>query len=119
MASRILFTFRHPPYGRATAHEGLDALLAAAVYEQDIAVLFLNDGVFQLLKQQQGDAGQARNHGRKLTALPVFGVDKIYVHRPSLTSRGLTEADLLLDAEALSNSETREFMNTFDQILSF
>ena len=119
MSSRILFTFRHPPYGSATAREGLDALLAAAVYEQDIAVLFLNDGIFQLLRQQNAETGQTRDHGRMVSALPIYGVDKIYVHRPSLTSRGLTSGDLLLDAVEMSNIETRDFMNSFDQILSF
>jgi tRNA 2-thiouridine synthesizing protein C len=119
VSSRILFTFRHPPYGSATAREGLDALLAAAVYEQDIAVLFLNDGIFQLLRHQNAEKGHTMDHGRMVRALPIYGVDKIYVHKPSLTSRGLTKGDLLLDAVEMSNTETRDFMNAFDQILSF
>lgn len=119
MSTRLLFIFRHAPYGTSLAREGLDALLAAAVYEQEIAVLFLNDGVFQLLKQQDTGTGQTKNHGRMLTALPVYGVDRIYVHQDSLKSRGLTVNDLLLDPAQVSNIETRELMNSFNQILSF
>ncbi len=117
MSKSILFSFRHAPYGSSLAREGLDALLAAAVYEQEIAVLFLNDGVFQLLQEQESRFG--KNHGKMLAALPIYGVDRIYVHQSSLKTRGLTEKNLILPVSALSDTDTQQLLGSFDQILSF
>lgn len=118
MAKSILFTFRHAPYGTSLAREGLEALLAAAVYEQDIAVLFLNDGVWQLVPEQESGAG-VKNHARMLMALPIYGVNRVYVHEPSLQARGLMASELLLDPARLSSTQTQDLLQTFDQILSF
>jgi tRNA 2-thiouridine synthesizing protein C len=118
MAKSVLFVFRHSPYGSALAREGLDALLAAAVYEQDVAVLFVNDGVFQLLDQQQV-ASDSKNHAKMLSALPIYGVDKLYVDEASLGARGLQTRPLLLDAQKLNQAQTTKVMASFDHILSF
>jgi tRNA 2-thiouridine synthesizing protein C len=53
MSKKILLVSRHAPYGNSTARESIDIALAAAAYDQDIGILFMDDGVFQLLKNQQ------------------------------------------------------------------
>lgn len=119
MTAKILFTFRHAPYGSAIAREGLDALLAAAVYDQDLSVLFLNDGVLQLLSEQEVTTPASRNHARMLSALPIYGVTQVYVHRPSFTERGLDVKRLLLNPTVLSDAQTTSLLRSADQLLSF
>lgn len=55
MKYKLAILFTQPPFGSATSREGLDALLAASTFcqEEEILILFLNDGVFNLLKNQQ------------------------------------------------------------------
>lgn len=118
MGSRILFTFRHAPYGTSIARDGLDALLAAAVYDQQIAVIFLGEGVWQLAKDQ-AVAADLKNHARMLSALPVYGVDKIFVHEPSLHLRGLADRELLLNPTRLSDAQTRDLFGSHNHLLSF
>ena len=52
MKYQLAFLFTQPPFGTATSREGLDALLAASAFcdEDDILILFLDDGVFNLLE---------------------------------------------------------------------
>lgn len=113
----ILFVFRRAPYDAQRAREGLDALLAAAVYEQDIAVLFLDDGVYQLHAGQQPT--QRKDHSRMLSALPLYGVDRVYADAVSLAERGVDTAELLLSPTRLSRADTQALMRSFDHLLSF
>ncbi|MGK2913256.1 MAG: DsrE family protein, partial [Porticoccaceae bacterium] len=71
---RILFMFRHAPYGSALAREGLEAALAAGAYGQQPSVLFLDDGVWQLLAGQNGRPLNAKTHQTMLSALPLYDV---------------------------------------------
>lgn len=93
----LLAICSHAPYGSILAKEGLDAILAAGVYEQNLSVLFIDDGVFQLLPHQDSSQIQQKNLGSALTALPLFGIETIYIEQESLDERGLKVTDLLLD----------------------
>ena len=50
---QILCISRHAPYSGNLAREALDTVLAAAVFDQAIGLLFMDDGVYQLLQEQQ------------------------------------------------------------------
>lgn len=120
MGKKILFVSRHAPYGSSIAREALDAVLAAAVYDQDLSLLFMDDGVFQLLKGQEAAQIAQKSLSSSLPALPLYGVEKIYVHCESLEMRAITPADLVLDCiQLLSNQEVTLLFHEQDQILSF
>lgn len=115
----ILFITRQPPYGRATAREALDALLAASAYDQKLGLLFLGDGIFQLLKEQQPIAGRQKNLAATLPALPMYDINNIYVQGSAMTDRGLTEDQLAIEVQTLSDTEISQLMEQQDQLLSF
>ena len=48
----LTFISRHAPYGNNKAKLVMDAALAAAVFEQQVNFLFMDDGVFQLVQNQ-------------------------------------------------------------------
>jgi len=103
---RLLFVFRHAPYGGANAREALEAVLVAGVQGWDPDVLFLDDGVWQLLAGQDGRLLSTKTHCAMLGALALYGVERLYVDTASLTVRGVTPAALIpavtcLDAEAV------------------
>ena len=120
MSKKILFINRHAPYGSSIAREALDAMLATAVYEQDLSLLFMDDGVFQLLKGQEAHEIAQKSLSANLSALPLYGVEKIYVHYESLDSRALTPADLVLnEVKLLRNQDISQLLQKQDHILSF
>ncbi|UZJ45512.1 sulfurtransferase complex subunit TusC [Marinimicrobium sp. C6131] len=120
MRRRLLFVMRHAPYGSSTAREALDALLASAVFGQDVGVLFINDGVFQLAQDQSPAALPQKNLASSLRALPLYDVERLYVHTPSLTERGLSMSDLVMDnLIELDSSAVGRLFSEQDQLLSF
>lgn len=117
---KLMVISRQAPYGNQRAREALDVALVAATYDQDVSLLFMDDGVFQLLKQQQPDAIAQKNLAANLSALPLYGVDKIYVHCESLTQRGIAQGDLILDEIQRVDSQVLKYLlKEQDQLLSF
>lgn len=113
-----LFIMQATPYGSSVAAEGIDALLAAGAFEQNPGVLFIADGVFQLLREQSPRDG-ARNIGKKLQALPMYDIDQIYVCQESLTARQIPLNSLCLNVKALNPRETSQLFRRYHHILSF
>lgn len=117
---KILFISRQAPYGNANAREALDALLAASAYDQDLSLLFMDDGVFQLLSEQNPKTIHQKNLGASFQALELYGLEKIYAHAESLKKRGLERSDLSIDnIETLNSEQIKQLMAQQDQILSF
>lgn len=119
MGRSALFIFRHAPYGSSLAREGLEAALAAGVYDQNIALLFLNDGLFQLTQGQEPATDTSKNHGRSLSALPLYGVEDTYVTDYDLSRRALSISDLLLPAKIVTADEVRTLLCSYDHLVSF
>ncbi|MFA0812589.1 sulfurtransferase complex subunit TusC [Microbulbifer epialgicus] len=89
MGNKTLTICRAAPYGSALAREGLEAILAAAAMGQEVDLLFLGDGVFQLLDNQSPEGIQQKSLHRNLQALPMFGPEQLYVCASSLSERGI------------------------------
>ncbi|MEN0039019.1 MAG: sulfurtransferase complex subunit TusC [Cellvibrio sp.] len=120
MQKKILLISRHAPYGNSTAREALDTALAASVYDQDISVLFMDDGIFQLLKNQHSQFINQKNIASTIPALSLYGIENIYAHQNSLTERAIGIEELILDdIKILSNDDVKILLTEQDHVLSF
>ena len=52
---KFLYVNRKAPYGTIYALESLEVVLIGAAFEQDVSLVFADDGVFQLMKGQKTD----------------------------------------------------------------
>ena len=116
---RILIVCRQAPYGSSLARESLELALAAAVFEQDLALLFIGDGVLQLLGEQHSDGIGQKSQLKLASALPLYDVSEVYVDAQALRDRALELHELAIPATALSNSQLSEIMAAGDVILNF
>lgn len=117
---KILFISRHSPYGSSLAKDALDAILATSAYEQEIALLFMDDGVFQLLPLQQAEKIEQKSFSAQLQVLSLYEIDRVYVHQESLEKRHITINDLSLDnIQVINNFEITKLMTEQDHLLSF
>ncbi|HHN67007.1 MAG TPA: sulfurtransferase complex subunit TusC [Thermopetrobacter sp.] len=92
---KFLYVNRKAPHGTIYAWESLEVVLIGAAFEQDVALAFVDDGVFQLVKGwDTGELG-VKNFQPSFTALGDYDVQKVYVEREALEERGLTEGDLI------------------------
>lgn len=116
---RFLCINRRAPHGTIYALESLEVVLAAAAFEQRVTVLFLDDGVFQLVKDQKTDALGVKDFSPTYKALEMYDVERIIVERESLERRGLKPGDLIIPAEVIGEHEVGELFESHDILLSF
>ncbi len=116
---KVMFVNRKAPYGTIYALESLEVVLITATFDQDVSLVFLDDGVYELLKGQNTKAVGIKNFSPTYRALDGYDVEKLYVERESLEVRGLSEDQLLVDVEVLSSAEMGELMAQQDVVLSF
>jgi tRNA 2-thiouridine synthesizing protein C len=95
VTKKFLYVNRKAPYGTIYALESLEVVLIGAAFEQDVSVAFIDDGVYQLKKNQSTDGIGMKNFSPTYNALGDYDVNKIYVDKESLDERGLTADDLM------------------------
>lgn len=91
---KFCYMNRKAPYGTIYALESLEVVLIAAAFDQDISLVFADDGVYQLTTNQETDGIGMKNFSKTYSALGDYDIKKIYVEKESLDERGLTTDDL-------------------------
>jgi len=115
----ILIVNQSAPYGNANAKESLDLALASSAFEQALSILFTGDGIYQLLPEQSPDGIQSKNLLQMLKALPIYGVEQLYVDQQSLTVRGITELDTHLPIVLVNSVEISRLYHDAQTVFRF
>jgi tRNA 2-thiouridine synthesizing protein C len=118
VVKRFMYVNRRPPYGTIYALECLEVVLIAAAFDQDVSVVFVDDGVYQLKKNQDTAGIGMKNFSNTYRALDDYDVEKIYVEQESLDERGLSAEDLIIPVEVLAADSLREIMAQQDVVIS-
>ena len=130
---KLMYVNRKAPYGTVYALESLEVVLIGAAFDQQVSLAFVDDGIYQLTRNQNPDGIGMKNFSRTYAALGDYDVQRIYVERESLEMRGLTAGDLQAltyededddwkEKESLhvvGSRELAELMSEQDVILSF
>ena len=90
----FIYVNRKAPYGTVYALESLEVVLIGAAFEQDVKLVFVDDGVYQLTKNQSTEGVGMKNFSPTYSALGDYDIKEIYVDEQSLQDRGLTMDDL-------------------------
>lgn len=91
----FLFIFANSPHSNLNAKEGMDFAFSCAAFEQDVDALFINDGIFQLIKNQNTKALQLKNHSAGIEAFSLYGINHCYYDAASLSRLQLQASDLI------------------------
>lgn len=116
---KFLYLNRKAPHGTIYALESLEVVLIGAAFEQDVSLVFQDDGVFQIVKGQDTAGLQTKNFSATYRALEMYDVEQLYVEKESMDARGLTQDDLLVDVEVKTAAEISDLMEDAEVILSF
>lgn len=116
---KLLLIFRHGPYGNKLSRAGLDVALAAAAFDQQINTLFMDDGVWQLLPDQDAAAIDSKNIHSTLQSMPLYDLESFHVDSSSLAVRQLEPEQLDGKLVLLNPEELAGFIDRHDQVLSF
>lgn len=115
---RFLFVQSRAPYGTLSGQEGLDALLMGSAFVP-CTLLFLEDGVYQLLSDQKADALGLKDYSVTFGALKDYGVEDVYCSQTDLQGRALETDDLVIPVTPLDDNGIKDLMASHDVILSF
>jgi tRNA 2-thiouridine synthesizing protein C len=119
VAKKFMFVNRTAPYGTVYALESLEVVLITAAFDQDVSLVFIEDGVWQLKKGPQTKGIESKNFSPTYRALEDYDVEKLYVERDSLEARGLSESDLIVNVTVMGADELGALMAEQDVVLSF
>ena len=116
---KFMYVNRKAPYGTIYALESLEVVLIGAAFEQDVALAFLDDGVYELTMGQNTKGVEMKNFSPTYRALEDYDVSKLYVEKESLAVRGLAEADLMVPVQVVDAAEMARLMTEQDVVMSF
>ncbi len=119
VVKKFMYVNRRAPHGTIYAQECLEVVLIGAAFDQDVSMVFLDDGVYQILKNQDTSDIGTKNFSKTFRALEMYDVEKLYVEKESMNLRGLTEKDLNVPVEVKTSEEIGRLMEEQDVILCF
>lgn len=114
----FLIISRQSPYGSSAAREALELALACALFDREVALLLLDDGIYQLLPDHDPSKIEQKNLGAMQQSLPLYDVDKIYVCQSSLDSRGLNAEQLALPVIPVGAQGLSDFIRNFEAVIN-
>ncbi len=116
---KVVVILRKAPYGSVYTAEAFRTIMGIAVFEMDICVVFVDDGVYSLIKDQNPEKLDMKPLGDGFPMLKEFNVNRFVVHDESLSERGLTADDLVLEVEMANSSQISEIIKDYGRILPF
>jgi tRNA 2-thiouridine synthesizing protein C len=113
-----LFVLRQPPHSGVQVHEMLDIILITAAFDQQVSILLLDDGVFQLKNGQNPESAGIKDTVAIFKALEIYDVNDIYIEIESLQERGLKPSNLCLPVQELYRNEIAGLIKQFDVVFA-
>lgn len=114
---KLLFVMSSPPFCGVRLQEQLDVILTAAAFDQPVALLLLDDGVFQLVRNQKPQLLHGKDTASIYKALEIYDVNDIYAELDSLLERGLKPGDLSLPVKEIYRKDVAALMKRFNIVV--
>jgi tRNA 2-thiouridine synthesizing protein C len=110
-SKKIMFVMQKPPHGSIYPYEGLEFILITGAYEQDLTLVFVGDGVYNLKKDQDTSELGVKGFVKTYRSLDDYDITKLYADQKSLDDRGLTLEDLIVNVNIKTEAEINAMMN--------
>lgn len=112
---KFMYLNRRAPFGTIYAWESLEVILIGAAFDQEVSLMFIDDGVYQLVKGSNTSESEMKNFTPTYRTLGDYGVRHMYVDKASLEARGLTQDDLI--EVAWEDFETEEEVDNIVEVV--
>ena len=114
-----LVVVRHTPYGSTLARTALDTSLAMAAFDKAVNVLFLGEGVLNLLPGQESQSVGVKNIGKLLASMPLYEIESVYVDAKAVSHYGLDLGLAPLPCKSLDSEGIKHLLAASDYLLGF
>lgn len=109
----FLFVLNQPPHDGLSVQETLDVILTVAAFDQQVSLLLLDDGIFQIKKSQNPEQVALKDTSAVFKALEIYDVHNIYLEVESVQERGLKPSDLCLPVKEVYRNNIGSLMKQF------
>ncbi len=109
---------RRSTYGSSHAQEALDMAFALSAFEHKVSLIFMDDGVLQLMRDQDPTDIGMKNISPTFRAWEDYEIEHIYVEKESLEMRGMKKSDLLIEAEIIDADQLGKLIGEQDFIFN-
>ena len=116
---KLTIIFRRAPHASPHGREALDLALLSASFEQEVSLIFVDEGVLNLVKTQQPELVGAKDFIATFGALPLYDIDTILACEASLQEYGLANTELTIAPSIVASSAIREQLASADEVLVF
>lgn len=106
------------PFNNYAAQGSLDLAFALSTFEQSVELLFLGDGVLQLLKNQDPNCIYRKNFIASFKALAMYDISAIYVDAASMQAKKIRSDDLIIAVELVNTANIIKIMAAANMIFN-
>ena len=104
----VLYLVRRGP--GVAADETIDLALVSGVFEQRVSMLFMDDGVYQLVGLDERQSS--------VKALPTYDIEAIHVSGSSLAERAIDSAEIALAVQIADSDAIRALLASHDVVVT-
>lgn len=116
---KLTIVFRRAPHGTPHGREALDLALLSASFEQEVSLIFVDEGVLNLVKAQHPELVGAKDFIATFGALPLYDVDTVLACEVSLLEYGLSNTELTMNLNKVTQAEIKQHLADADEVLVF
>ena len=107
------------PYSNTAGKDALDIALIFGSFEQPTSLFFQGDGVWQLIKEQNGALISVKDYLKTFAAFEFYDLENIYICQESLVERGLTTDFHIEQVQVLTRDEFANTLASHHTVLRF
>ena len=122
MKDNTIVIINSSPYKDSQAQDGLDFVMAAAAFDLPVKILFQNDGVLNLLPNQDSSLINRDNFIDFIKAAELYEIDPIYINKSDINKYKLDLNKLLIETniiELVEEKNLTDFYKKFNHILTY
>jgi len=113
----LLVIVSSSPFQGLHFREALDCVLAAATFEQNVKFVLSHEARFALCQNQSPERIKQKNISKMLSALPIYGVEHVYVLEQENILDGLDHCPL--PVRCIDPQQLTSWINKAKTVLCF
>lgn len=117
MTKKIAIVNTHSPFNTPIAKESLDLALIFGAFDQQVCVIFVENGVYQLLNGQDPETIQNKDFLATMKALALYDIEQIVCCSTSAKTRGIEPTQITDDAKLLSSHDIATLLQSVDHVV--
>ena len=116
----LCIIFKTAPHGNPNGREALDLALLSASFDQKVILIFSDEGVLNLVENQNPELIKAKDYIATFKALPLYEIDDIFVCQQSLLEFGLSKNTLNINEAQIADQQCIQTqLKLADEVLVF